>query len=155
MKTTDIRIGDLIEFRYIEKTNFDELILKGLVTRINNDTFTIRDEKKNSPKYMEYVTYEKEKVTWVNEVLELTIPLTDREQIIIDFYEDRIMDMQSEVADQIQEARDSVDELLHELSDLEDEVSGDLQESLIEHLEEQEADERRKSIQDIVGKNNA
>ena len=152
MKIEDIRIGDLIEFRYIEKTNFDELILKGLVTRINNDTFTIRDEKKNSPKYMEYVTYEKEKVTWVNEVLELSKPLTDREKVIIDFYEDRIMDMQSEVADEIQEARDSVDELLEELSDLEDEVVGDLQEDLIEYLEEQEAEERRKSIQDIVGK---
>ena len=47
MKTTDIKIGDLIEFKY------DELKLKGLVTGINNDdllpnntTFTIRDEDK-------------------------------------------------------------------------------------------------------------
>ena len=88
----------------------------------------------------------------IHEVLELSKPLTDREKVIIGFYEDRIMDMQSEVADEIQEARDSVDELLEELSDLEDEVSGDLQGDLIEELERQEADERRKSIQAIVGK---
>jgi len=159
MKTTDIKIGDLIEFSYNDPSNFDKLKLKGLVTGINNDdllpnntTFTIRDEDKNSPTQYQYDKYEERKMKNIYEVLELSIPLTDREEIIIDFYEDRIMDMQSEVADQIQEARDSVDELLHELSDLEDEVSGDLQESLIEHLEEQEADERRKSIQDIVGK---
>jgi len=160
MKTTDIKIGDLIEFTYEEylKTLNVEIKIKGLVTAIvkKQDTdfaiFTIRDEDKNSPTYYQYDKYEERKMKNIYEVLELSIPLTDREQIIIDFYEDRIMDMQSEVADQIQEARDSVDELLHELSDLEDEVSGDLQESLIEHLEEQEADERRKSIQDIVGK---
>ena len=114
--------------------------------------FTIRDEDKNSHTYYQYIKYEERKMKDIHEVLELTIPLTDREQIIIDFYEDRIMDMQSEVADEIQEARDSVDELLHELSDLEDEVSGDLQEELIEELERQEAEERRKSIQDTVGK---
>ena len=160
MKTTDIKIGDLIEFTWEEylKTLKTEIKIKGLVTAIvkKQDTdfaiFTIRDEDKNSPTYYQYDKYEERKMKNIYEVLELSIPLTDREQIIIDFYEDRIMDMQSEVADQIQEARDSVDELLHELSDLEDEVSGDLQESLIEHLEEQEADERRKSIQDIVGK---
>jgi len=152
MKTTDIRIGDLIEFRYIEKTNFDELILKGLVTRINNDTFTIRDEKKNSPKYMEYVTYEKEKVTWVNEVLELTIPLTDREKDIIRYYENHISDIYSIVEDELQTARGLIDELSYQITSVENEVVGDMQESLIEHLEEQEAEERRKSIQAIVGK---
>ena len=152
MKIEDIRIGDLIEFRYIEKTNFDELILKGLVTRINNDTFTIRDEKKNSPKYMEYVTYEKEKVTWVNEVLELSKPLTDREKEIINFYENHISDIYSIVEDELQTARGLIDELSYQITSVENEVVGDMQERLIEHLEEQEAEERRKSIQDIVGK---
>tara|TARA_R100000781_G_scaffold113568_2_gene82313 strand:- start:497 stop:958 length:462 start_codon:yes stop_codon:yes gene_type:complete len=152
MKIEDIRIGDLIEFRYIEKTNFDELILKGLVTRINNDTFTIRDEKKNSPKYMEYVTYEKEKVTWVNEVLELSKPLTDREKEIINFYENHISDIYSIVEDELQTARGLIDELSYQITSVENEVVGDMQERLIEHLEEQEAEERRNSIQDIVGK---
>jgi hypothetical protein len=157
MKTEDIKIGDKIEFTYDLKVNTRPKI-KGIVTNIEREQdtdfaiFTIRDEDKNSPTQYQYDKYEERKMKNIYEVLELSIPLTDREEIIIDFYEDRIMDMQSEVADQIQEARDSVDELLHELSDLEDEVSGDLQESLIEHLEEQEADERRKSIQDIVGK---
>jgi hypothetical protein len=157
MKTEDIKIGDLIEFTYDLKVNTRPKI-KGLVTAIvkKQDTdfaiFTIRDEDKNSPTYYQYIKYEERKMKDIQEVLELSKPLTDREQIIIDFYEDRIMDMQSEVADEIQEARDSVDELLEELSDLEDEVVGDLQEDLIEYLEEQEADERRKSIQDILGK---
>ena len=160
MKTTDIKIGDLIEFTYEEytKTLKAEIKIKGLVTAIvkKQDTdfaiFTIRDEDKNSPTYYQYIKYEERKMKDIQEVLELSKPLTDREKVIIDFYEDRIMDMQSEVADEIQEARDSVDELLEELSDLEDEVVGDLQEDLIEYLEEQEAEERRKSIQDIVGK---
>ena len=152
MKTTDIRIGDLIEFRYIEKTNFDELILKGLVTRINNDTFTIRDEKKNSPKYMEYVTYEKEKVTWVNEVLELTIPLTDREKDIIRYYENHISDIYSIVEDELHTARGLIDELSYQITSVENEVVGDKEEDLIEYLSEQEAEERRNSIQAIVGK---
>ena len=157
MKTEDIKIGDLIEFTYDLKVNTRPKI-KGLVTAIvkKQDTdfaiFTIRDEDKNSPTYYQYIKYEERKMKDIQEVLELSKPLTDREKVIIDFYEDRIMDMQSEVADEIQEARDSVDELLEELSDLEDEVVGDLQEDLIEYLEEQEAEERRKSIQDIVGK---
>ena len=157
MKTEDIKIGDLIEFTYDLKVNTRPKI-KGLVTAIvkKQDTdfaiFTIRDEDKNSPTYYQYIKYEERKMKDIQEVLELSKPLTDREKVIIDFYEDRIMDMQSEVADEIQEARDSVDELLEELSDLEDEVVGDLQEDLIEYLEEQEAEERRNSIQDIVGK---
>ena len=36
MKTTDIKIGDLIEFSYNDPSNFDKLKLKGLVTGINN-----------------------------------------------------------------------------------------------------------------------
>lgn len=157
MKTEDIKIGDKIEFTYDLKVNTRPKI-KGIVTNIEREQdtdfaiFTLQEFDLKINKPIEYNKYEERKMKDIYEVLELSIPLTDREQIIIDFYEDRIMDMQSEVADQIQEARDSVDELLHELSDLEDEVSGDLQESLIEHLEEQEADERRKSIQDIVGK---
>ena len=149
MKTEDIRIGDLIEFKYIEG---NELILKGLVTRINNDTFTIRDELKYSPKYMEYVTYEKEKVTWINEVLELSKPLTDREKEIINFYENHISDIYSIVEDELHTARGLIDELSYQITSVENAVVGDMQESLIEHLEEQEAEERRKSIQDIVGK---
>ena len=39
-----------------------------------------------------------------------------------------------------------------ELAGIETEIFGDLEEGLIEELERQEANERRKSIQAIVGK---
>jgi len=153
MKTTDIKIGDLIEFKY------DELKLKGLVTGINNDdllpnntTFTIRDEDKNSHTYYQYIKYEEEKMTNIHEVLELSKPLTDREKEIINFYENHISDIYSIVEDELQTARGLIDELSYQITSVENEVVGDMQESLIEHLEEQEAEERRKSIQAIVGK---
>ena len=153
MKTTDIKIGDLIEFKY------DELKLKGLVTGINNDdllpnntTFTIRDEDKNSSTYYQYIKYEEEKMTNIHEVLELSKPLTDREKEIINFYENHIANMYSTVEDEIQTARQLIDEATYQLTSVENEVVGDIQESLIEYLEEQEADERRNSIQAIVGK---
>ena len=152
MKTTDIKIGDLIEFKY------DELKLKGLVTGINNDdllpnntTFTIRDEDKNSHTYYQYLKYEEEKMTNIHEVLELSKPLTDREKEIINFYENHIANMYSTVEDEIQTARQLIDEATYQLTSVENEVVGDIQESLIEYLEEQEADERRNSIQAIVG----
>ena len=153
MKTTDIKIGDLIEFKY------DELKLKGLVTGINNDdllpnntTFTIRDEDKNSHTYYQYLKYEEEKMTNIHEVLELSKPLTDREKEIINFYENHIANMYSTVEDEIQTARQLIDEATYQLTSVENEVVGDMQESLMEELERQEADERRKSIQAIVGK---
>ena len=153
MKTTDIKIGDLIEFKY------DELKLKGLVTGINNDdllpnntTFTIRDEDKNSHTYYQYLKYEEEKMINIHEVLELSKPLTDREKEIINFYENHIANMYSTVEDEIQTARQLIDEATYQLTSVENEVVGDIQESLIEYLEEQEADERRNSIQAIVGK---
>ena len=159
MKTTDIKIGDLIEFSYNDPSNFDKLKLKGLVTGINNDdllpnntTFTIRDEDKNSHTYYQYIKYEEEKMTSIHEVLELSKPLTDREKEIINFYENHISDIYSIVEDELQTARGLIDELSYQITSVENEVVGDMQESLIEHLEEQEADERRKSIQDIVGK---
>ena len=163
MKTTDIKIGDLIEFSYNDPSNFDELKLKGLVTGINNyenrddllfnnTTFTIRDEDKNSHTYYQYIKYEEEKMTNIHEVLELSKPLTDREKEIINFYENHIANMYSTVEDEIQTARQLIDEATYQLTSVENEVVGDIQESLIEYLEEQEADERRKSIQDIVGK---
>ena len=157
MKTEDIKIGDLIEFKYIEGT--DEIKLKGLVTGINNDdllpnntTFTIRDEDKNSHTYYQYIKYEEEKMTNIHEVLELSKPLTDREKEIINFYENHISDIYSTVEDELQTARGLIDELSYQITSVENEVVGDMQERLIEHLEEQEAEERRKSIQDIVGK---
>ena len=157
MKTKDIRIGDLIEFKY------DELKLKGLVTGINNyenhddllsnnTTFTIRDEDKNSHTYYQYIKYEEEKMTDIHEVLELSKPLTDREKEIINFYENHIANMYSTVEDEIQTARQLIDEATYQLTSVENEIVGDMQESLIEELEEQEANERRKSIQAIVGK---
>ena len=157
MKTTDIKIGDLIEFKY------DELKLKGLVTGINNyenhddllsnnTTFTIRDEDKNSHTYYQYIKYEEEKMTDIHEVLELSKPLTDREKEIINFYENHIANMYSTVEDEIQTARQLIDEATYQLTSVENEIVGDMQESLIEELEEQEANERRKSIQAIVGK---
>jgi len=157
MKTEDIKIGDLIEFTYDLKVNTRPKI-KGLVTAIvkKQDTdfaiFTIRDEDKNSPTYYQYIKYEERKMKDIHEVLELSKPLTDREKEIINFYEDRIMDMQSEVADELETAKELIDELSYQITSVEDEVVGDLQEDLIEYLEEQEAEERRKSIQDILGK---
>tara|TARA_R110002020_G_scaffold22107_3_gene74791 strand:- start:415 stop:894 length:480 start_codon:yes stop_codon:yes gene_type:complete len=159
MKTTDIKIGDLIEFSYNDPSNFDKLKLKGLVTGINNDdllpnntTFTIRDEDKNSHTYYQYIKYEEEKMTNIHEVLELSKPLTDREKEIINFYENHIANMYSEVEDKVQDVRSKIDEATYELAGVEAGVFGDMEESLIEKLAEQEANERRKSIQAIVGK---
>ena len=159
MKTTDIKIGDLIEFSYNDPSNFDKLKLKGLVTGINNDdllpnntTFTIRDEDKNSHTYYQYIKYEEEKMTSIHEVLELSKPLTDREKEIINFYENHIANMYSEVEDKVQDVRSKIDEATYELAGVEAGVFGDMEESLIEKLAEQEANERRKSIQAIVGK---
>ena len=62
MKTTDIKIGDLIEFTYDLKVNTRPKI-KGLVTAIvkKQDTdfaiFTIRDEDKNSSTFYQYIKY--------------------------------------------------------------------------------------------------
>ena len=184
MKTENIKIGDLIEFKYTT-TNQDEkwgnpiiedITVKGLVTNIENQRktftafnkgtttkhsngipsgfaiFTIRDEDKNSPTYFQYIKYEEEKMTNIHEVLELSKPLTDREKEIINFYENHISDIYSTVEDELQTARGLIDELSYQITSVENEVVGDMQERLIEHLEEQEADERRKSIQDIVGK---
>ena len=157
MKTEDIKIGDLIEFTYDLKVNTRPKI-KGLVTAIvkKQDTdfaiFTIRDEDKNSPTYYQYIKYEEEKMTDIHEVLELSKPLTDREKEIINFYENHISDIYSIVEDELQTARGLIDELSYQITSVENEVVGDMQERLIEHLEEQEAEERRKSIQDIVGK---
>ena len=160
MKTTDIKIGDLIEFTYEEylKTLNVEIKIKGLVTAIvkKQDTdfaiFTIRDEDKNSPTYYQYIKYEERKMKDIHEVLELSKPLTDREKDIIRYYENHISDIYSIVEDELHTARGLIDELSYQITSVENEVVGDMQESLIEHLEEQEADERRKSIQDIVGK---
>ena len=157
MKTEDIKIGDLIEFTYDLKVNTRPKI-KGLVTAIvkKQDTdfaiFTIRDEDKNSPTYYQYIKYEERKMKDIHEVLELSKPLTDREKEIINFYENHISDIYSIVEDELQTARGLIDELSYQITSVENEVVGDMQERLIEHLEEQEADERRKSIQDIVGK---
>ena len=160
MKTTDIKIGDLIEFKYMTTSQdekwgnpiIEDLTVKGLVTGIDNTTFTIRDEDKNSHTYYQYIKYEEEKMTDIHEVLELSKPLTDREKEIINFYENHISDIYSIVEDELQTARGLIDELSYQITSVENEVVGDMQESLIEHLEEQEAEERRKSIQDIVGK---
>jgi hypothetical protein len=160
MKATDIRLGDLIDFKY------DEIRVKGLVTSIDREQFknnspniptdfaifTIRDEDKNSSTYMEYIKYEEEKMKNIHEVLELTKPLTDREKQIINFYENHISNMYSAVEDRVQDVRSKIDEATYELSGVEAEVFGDLEESLIEKLEEQEADERRKSIEYYSGK---
>ena len=157
MKTEDIKIGDLIEFTYDLKVNTRPKI-KGLVTAIvkKQDTdfaiFTIRDEDKNSPTYYQYIKYEERKMKDIHEVLELSKPLTDREKDIINFYENHISDIYSTVEDELQTARGLIDELSYQITSVENEVVGDMQERLIEHLEEQEAEERRKSIQDIVGK---
>ena len=157
MKTTDIKIGDLIEFTYDLKVNTRPKI-KGLVTAIvkEQDTdfaiFTIRDEDENSPTYYQYIKYEARKMKDIHEVLELSKPLTDREKEIINFYENHIANMYSTVEDEIQTARQLIDEATYQLTSVENEVVGDIQESLIEYLEEQEADERRNSIQAIVGK---
>ena len=157
MKTEDIKIGDLIEFTYDLKVNTRPKI-KGLVTAIvkKQDTdfaiFTIRDEDKNSPTYYQYIKYEERKMKDIHEVLELSKPLTDREKEIINFYENHISDIYSTVEDELQTARGLIDELSYQITSVENEVVGDMQERLIEHLEEQEAEERRKSIQDIVGK---
>ena len=160
MKTTDIKIGDLIEFTYEEylKTLNVEIKIKGLVTAIvkKQDTdfaiFTIRDEDKNSPTYYQYMKFEERKMKDIHEVLELSKPLTDREKEIINFYENHISDIYSIVEDELQTARGLIDELSYQITSVENEVVGDMQESLIEELERQEADERRKSIQAIVGK---
>jgi hypothetical protein len=160
MKATDIRLGDLIDFKY------DEIRVKGLVTSIDREQFknnspniptdfaifTIRDEDKNSSTYMEYIKYEEEKMKNIHEVLELTKPLTDREKQIINFYENHISNMYSAVEDRVQDVRSKIDEATYELSGVEAEVFGDMEESLIERLEEQEADERRKSIEYYSGK---
>ena len=157
MKTEDIKIGDLIEFTYDLKVNTRPKI-KGLVTAIvkKQDTdfaiFTIRDEDKNSPTYYQYIKYEERKMKDIHEVLELSKPLTDREKEIINFYENHIFDIHSIVEDELHTARGLIDELSYQITSVENEVVGDMQERLIEHLEEQEAEERRKSIQDIVGK---
>ena len=157
MKTEDIKIGDLIEFTYDLKVNTRPKI-KGLVTAIvkKQDTdfaiFTIRDEDKNSPTYYQYIKYEERKMKDIHEVLELSKPLTDREKDIINFYENHISDIYSTVEDELQTARGLIDELSYQITSVENEVVGDMQERLIEHLEEQEAEERRKSVQDIVGK---
>jgi hypothetical protein len=60
--------------------------------------------------------------------------------------------MYSEVEDKVQDVRSKIDEATYELAGVEADVFGDMEESLIEHLEEQEADQRRESIQAIVGK---
>ena len=157
MKTEDIKIGDLIEFTYDLKVNTRPKI-KGLVTAIvkKQDTdfaiFTIRDEDENSPTYYQYIKYEERKMKDIHEVLELSKPLTDREKDIINFYENHISDIYSTVEDELQTARGLIDELSYQITSVENEVVGDMQERLIEHLEEQEAEERRKSVQDIVGK---
>ena len=91
-------------------------------------------------------------MTNIHEVLELSKPLTDREKEIVNFYENHIANMYSTVEDEIQTARQLIDEATYQLTSVENEVVGDIQESLIEYLEEQEADERRNSIQAIVGK---
>lgn len=159
MKTTDIKIGHLIEFSYNDPSNFDKLKLKGLVTGINNDdllpnntTFTIRDEDKNSPTYYQYIKYEEEKMTNIHEVLELSKPLTDREKEIIRFYENHISNTYGTIEERVQDVQIKIDEAGMELAGIETEIFGDLEEGLIEELERQEANERRKSIQAIVGK---
>ena len=91
-------------------------------------------------------------MTNIHEVLELSKPLTDREKEIINFYENHIANMYSEVEDKVQDVRSKIDEATYELAGVEAGVFGDMEESLIEKLAEQEADERRKSIQAIVGK---
>ena len=89
---------------------------------------------------------------WEKEYLSMDVSLTDREKEIINFYENHIANMYSTVEDEIQTARQLIDEATYQLTSVENEVVGDIQESLIEYLEEQEADERRNSIQAIVGK---
>ena len=91
-------------------------------------------------------------MTNIHEVLELSKPLTDREKEIINFYENHIANMYSEVEDKVQDVRSKIDEATYELAGVEAGVFGDMEESLIEKLAEQEANERRKSIQAIVGK---
>ena len=165
MKAKDIRIGDLIEFEYTVRIKYDEdskpliegtdeiKLKKGLVTgKEDLRLVTIRDEDKNSSTYMQYIKYDELYMKDIHEVLELSKPLTDREKDIINFYENHISDIYSTVEDELQTARGLIDELSYQITSVENEVVGDMQERLIEHLEEQEADERRKSIQDIVGK---
>ena len=106
MKTADIRIGDLIEFKYTVRIKYDKdskpiiegtdeiKLKKGLVTGINTDItrqFTIRDEDKNSSTYMQYIKYDELYMKDIHEVLELSKPLTDREKEIINFYENHIL----------------------------------------------------------------
>ena len=160
MKATDIRLGDLIEFKY------DEIKLKGLVTSIDKEQFknnspimptdfaifTIRDEDKNSSTYMDYIKYEERKMQNIHEVFELSKPLTDREKQIINIYENHISNAYGTVEDKVQDVRSKIDEATYELAGVEAEVFGDLEESLIEKLEEQEADERRKSVEYYSGK---
>jgi len=168
METKDIRLGDLIEFKYRENlpSRVDEIRVRGLVTSIDKEQFknnspimptdfaifTIRDEDKNSPTYYQYIKYEERKMKNIYEVLELSKPLTTREKQIINFYENHIANMYSEVEDKVQDVRSKIDEATYELAGVEADVFGDMEESLIEHLEEQEADQRRDSIQAIVGK---
>ena len=164
MKTTDIRIGDLIEFKYMTTSQdekwgnpiIEDLTVKGLVTGIDNTTedyiFTIRDEDKNSPTYYQYIKYEERKMKDIQEVLELSKPLTDREKDIIRYYENHISDIYSTVEDELQTARGLIDELSYQITSVENEVVGDKEEDLIEYLSEQEAEERRNSIQAIVRK---
>ena len=159
MKATDIKLGDKIEFKY------NEIKIKGTVTNIERERFensthgdtdfaifTVRDEDKNSPTYYQYIKCEERKMKNIHEVLELTIPLTDRERVIIRYYENHISNMYSTVEDELQTARQLIDKATRQLTSVENEVFGDKEEDLIEYLEEQEAEERRNSIQDIVGK---
>ena len=161
MKATDIRLADLIEFKYD-----DEIKVRGLVTSIDREQFknnspniptdfaifTIRDEDKNSSTFYQYIKYEERNMTNIHEIFELSKPLTNREKQIINFYEDKLSDYRSTIEDELYTARDLIDSATHQLTSVENEVVGDLEESLIEHLEEQEADQRRKSVEHYGGR---
>ena len=170
MQTKDIRLGDLIEFNYEGKKEHLKQIqtyttdtkpkIKGLVTRIERERFensphgdtdfaifTVRDNE-----YYQYNKYEERKMENIHEVLELSVPLTDREKQIIRFYENHISNMYDTVDDKVRDVRSKIDEATHELAGIEQEVFGDLEEGLIEELEEQEAEERRKAVEYYSGK---
>ena len=91
-------------------------------------------------------------MTNIHEIFELSKPLTNREKQIINFYEDKLSDYRSTIEDELYTARDLIDSATHQLTSVENEVVGDLEESLIEHLEEQEADQRRKSVEHYGGR---
>ena len=91
-------------------------------------------------------------MTSIHEVLELSKPLTDREKEIIRYYENHISNTYGTIEERVQDVQIKIDEAGMELAGIETEIFGDLEEGLIEELERQEANERRKSIQAIVGK---